>query len=80
MLRLTVTSKQSPTDVMRRARAFFGDGGLGLEASMDAAGLQFTGGGGFVTLVLSDEDGKTLVDVSTREFDQQVKRFAKQIA
>lgn len=80
MLRLTVTTKHTPTEVMRRARAFFGVGGLGLEPSDVAAGVSFSGAGGFVTLALADEDGSTVVDISTREFDQPVRRFAREIA
>jgi hypothetical protein len=79
MLRLTVTSKHPPAEIMRRARAFFGAGGVGLEPSDGATGISFTGAGGFVTVVLADEDGKTLVDLSTREFDHQVRRFARAI-
>ncbi len=79
MLRLTVTTKHTPTEIMRRARSFFGEGGLGLAPSDGAAGISFTGAGGFVTIALADENGKTVVDLSTREFDEQVRRFARQI-
>ena len=80
MLRLTVTTKRTPVEVMREARRFFGREGFGLQPSIVDNGLSFTGGGGFVTIALFDENGKTLVDLSSREFDDPVKRFAREIA
>jgi hypothetical protein len=78
MLRLTVNTKKSPTEVTEEARRRFAEG-LGLRAEEANLGITFSGAGGYVTLVFESQDGGTLVDISTSEFEDAVRKFAGEI-
>jgi hypothetical protein len=80
MLTLTVETRKSPDDVARKLSAFFGPPGLGLEPTREGNRHCFTGGGGHVIANVSKADGKTCVDLETREFEEQVKEFARAVA
>ncbi|MBM3139616.1 MAG: hypothetical protein FJZ92_05225 [Chloroflexi bacterium] len=81
MLRLTVNTKRAPVEVLREARRFFGEGGLGLTPSQAEAGVSFEGAGGYVTVRFEpNAAGETIVDLSTREHEWAVRRFAREIA
>ncbi|MDH4208103.1 MAG: hypothetical protein OEV76_04440 [Anaerolineae bacterium] len=68
-------SKLSTSEVLARTEQYFGAGGLGLEVtSRDDCCLSLTGGGGHVTVTVSEGE-KTSVDVETQEWDYQVKEF-----
>jgi hypothetical protein len=80
MLNLEVKTKLSTEEVTRRARRFFGKGGLGLEVSEENPQcLSFEGGGGYVTATLCAEGDKTRVTLVTQEWDFQVKEFASSL-
>lgn len=80
MLRLTVNTKKSQDEVLREAEKHFGDRGLGLQAEEADERVTFTGAGGYVTVAFEHEDGKTVVDISSREFDDPVRKFARKIS
>jgi hypothetical protein len=78
--RYGVETKTSPEEIIRRAMSFFGQGGVGLEVSdCGSRSATFVGGGGHV-LVHVSEGEKTEVELVTREWDYDVKRFMRQIA
>ncbi len=80
MLNLEVKTKLSIEDVTKRAKRFFGKGGLGLEVSEENPQcLSFEGGGGYVTATLCAEGDKTRVTLVTQEWDHQVKEFASSL-
>ena len=75
------TVKKDLKKVKDEAKKFFGADGLGLELKTDEdCCLSFEGGGGHVSLALSNENKKeTTVEVETREWDYQAKQFLKKI-
>jgi hypothetical protein len=74
-MRYGLETKLSTTEVLNRAERYFGEGGLGLEVtSRDECCISLAGGGGHVTVTLTEGD-KTSIDVETREWDYQVKKF-----
>jgi hypothetical protein len=74
-MRYGTETKLSTSEVLDKAEAYFGEGGLGLEVtSRDKCCISLVGGGGQVTVTVT-EGKKTSVDVETQEWDYQVKRF-----
>ena len=64
-----------PSEVLDLVEEYFGEGGLGLEVtSSDDCCISLAGGGGHVTVTVTEGE-KTVVDLETREWDYQVKRF-----
>ena len=79
MARYGVTTKQSPEEVIRKAVAFFGKDGTGLEViDQGRCCARFEGGGGYVSVTVTEEDG-TRVELVTREWDYDVKKFVRQV-
>jgi hypothetical protein len=75
-----VETKLSPEQVIERAAAYFGEGGLELEITeQDPCCITLTGGGGHVTVTASAEEKMTNVRLETREWDYHVKRFMEEI-
>lgn len=63
-----------------RAKEFFGPGGYGLKTTDQGDECAtFEGGGGDVRITTCHEDGMTTVDMETREWENQVKEFARKI-
>lgn len=80
MLRLSTTTKLSPEETIKRAVAFFGPGGHGLEVTEQAAdGVSFEGGGGGVSMTTSTEGKETSVELLSQEWDYQAKEFIRAI-
>ncbi|MDA1003002.1 MAG: hypothetical protein O3B31_06595 [Chloroflexi bacterium] len=79
MLRLAVNTKKSPEEVMREAHQQFGKHGLGLEVNEAGGRVTFSGAGGYVTIAFENDGGKTVVDISSREFDEPVRKFARKL-
>ena len=74
-MRYGLETKLSTTEILNRAERYFGEGGLGLEVtSHDDCCISLAGGGGHVTVTVTEGD-KTSIDVETREWDYQVKKF-----
>lgn len=83
MIRITKPTRLKPQDVIQHAADFFGKGGEGLtEKEHNACCISFEGSGGYVTVAVVDEDRQDrqrIVDVETREFEYQAKRFLESI-
>lgn len=76
MLKIARQTRLKPIEVIERAVTFFGQGGQGLtETQRNACCVSFEGGGGFVSVSITEEDDRHSVDVETREYEYQVKRF-----
>lgn len=76
MIRIARQTRLKPTDIIDRASDFFGEGGEALEEKeRNPCCISFEGAGGYVTVSVVDEDSHRMVDVETREFEYQVKRF-----
>jgi uncharacterized protein (AIM24 family) len=74
-VRYATETTLSTSQVLDRASEYFGEGGLGLvETSRDDCCISLEGGGGHVTVTVTEGD-KTSVDVETSEWDYQVKKF-----
>jgi hypothetical protein len=52
---------------------------LGLKGSKDESCRSYVGGGGHVKLNCCKKDDQTIVEIETREWDQVVKKFLKEI-
>jgi hypothetical protein len=80
MLNLEVRTKLSQEEVSQRLKKFFGKGGLGLEITEETPQcISFEGGGGHVTAVLCLDENKTRIDLETREWENQVKKFVSSL-
>ena len=76
-----VETKLSPEEVIEKAKVLFGEAGLGLEmVEKNPCCVTFTGGGGYVTVTASAKEKKTVVDLETREWDYDVKRFMRALS
>lgn len=78
MLSLTLQTDRDPDDVARRLEAYFGTGGIGLDAEKDEDCYTFVGGGGHVSARVSRDGGGTCVDLETQEFEREVRQFARE--
>lgn len=80
MARYGVETKLDPEEVIQEAVTFFGEGGVGLEVTdRSPCCATFAGGGGHVSVTV-DAGDKTEVELVTREWDYDVKRFVRRIA
>jgi len=80
MINLEVNTSLSEEDVRKRLIAFFGKDGQGLDLKEDSSDcLNFQGSGGFVNAVVCPSGGKTKIELSSQEWDQQVKDFASKL-
>ena len=80
MLRIAKQTRLKPTDIIERASKFFGEGGERLEETeRNICCISFEGAGGYVAVSVVDEDKHRMVDVETREFEYQAKRFLETI-
>ncbi len=80
MINLSKMSKLSREDVIKKAVGYWGPGGYGLTVSHQEEGYaSFEGGGGGVEVATREKDGKTEVDIMSREWDIQAKDFLGKI-
>lgn len=80
MLKLNVRTKRKPDEVVKKALEFFGSGGYGLKVTEQSdTCAYFEGGGGGVAVITGTDDKGTSVDLETREWEYQVKEFARKI-
>lgn len=84
MGRYSVKTKLSPEEVVKKAKAYFGEGGTGLEVTEEGACcISFEGGGGFISVSMdadAEESELTEVELTTREWTFDVKQFMKVIS
>lgn len=80
MLRMGKETKHTPQEVLTKAEDFFGPDGTGLKiTSRGPHAMQFTGGGGFVLVQVEPKGEGSEIDIQTREWDYDVKRFLRKI-
>jgi len=80
MIHITKKTTHSADEVLRRASGFFGPKGLGLaEKAGDACCTSFEGCGGYVLVTVVESEGKREVDIESKEWDYQAKRFLEMI-
>ncbi len=80
MLKLNVRTKRNPDEVVKKALEFFGSGSYGLRVTKQTdTCVSFEGGGGGITVTACTDDKGTSVDLETREWEYQVKEFARKI-
>ena len=78
MLRIGKDTTQRPQDVLAKATSFFGPGGTGLKViPRGPHTLAFTGGGGFVLVHAKPKDKGSEIDIQTREWDYDARRFLR---
>lgn len=76
MLHITKATALSPDEIIKRASDFFGNKGLGLEEKeRNSCCITFEGGGGYVSIAVVEEGKPRAVDIESREWEYQVKRF-----
>jgi hypothetical protein len=76
----SVKTKKSPEEVVEQAKTYFGEEGLGLSISGEnPCCVTFEGGGGHVSVTASQEEGKTEVELETREWDYHVQKFMGEV-
>lgn len=76
MIRITKQTRLKTEDIIKRASTFFGKGGEALEEKQrNLCCISFEGAGGYVTVSVIEEDKYRTIDVETREFEYQAKRF-----
>ncbi len=77
MARYGKETRRPPEQVLERALAFFGPGGLGMTVeAQDECSIRLGGGSGYVVVqALLCDSGRTSVTLETREWDAQAVRF-----
>ena len=80
MLHIAKKTRLNREDIINRASKYFGKYGEGLtETCRNFCGISFEGIGGYVSTTVTDEKQFRMVDVETREFEYQAKRFLEKI-
>ena len=80
MLRISKQTKLKPQKILEQAANYFGEGGLGLtEKEQNPCCIYFEGVGGYISINILDEDKYREVEVESREWDYQAKRFLEKI-
>lgn len=80
MLRIAKQSRLSPEEIIDRASKYFGNGGEQLEEKeRNRCCISFEGSGGYVSISIVEETKNRTVDVETREFEYQAKRFLERL-
>jgi hypothetical protein len=80
MLKLNVRTKSKAEEVVKKALEFFGPGGYGLKVTEQSdTCAHFEGSGGGIEVTACSDDEGTSVDIETREWEYQVKEFARKI-
>ncbi len=76
MLRISKTTRLKPDVIIAKAENYFGANGEQLEPrDRNPCCITFAGGGGYVTLTVVSEGKKSTVELETREFEYQARRF-----
>ena len=76
MIKIAKQTKMGVEEVIDMASRFFGESGEGLEEKeRNPCCISFEVYGGYVSISVVDEEKMRIVDVETREFEFQAKRF-----
>ena len=80
MIRMAKQTRLKREEIIARAVEFFGENGEQLdEKDRNPCCIYFEGGGGYVAISIAEESKKRTLDIETREFEYQVKRFLKSL-
>lgn len=81
LLRMGKKTSESKEAVLKKAVVFFGVGGTGLQLVQQSDNLvRLTGGGGHVQVEVTPlADGRSEIDIQTRDWEHDVKRFLEKI-
>ena len=80
MIRIAKQTRLKPEDIIVKAVKFFGKEGEQLEEKeRNPCCVCFEGSGGYVSISVVDESKMRTVDVETREFEYQLKRFIEML-
>ena len=80
MIRIAKQTRLSAGDIIERASKYFGKGGEELqETQRNPCCISFEGAGGYVSVSVVDEAKHRNVDVESREFEYQARRFLEKI-
>ena len=80
MIHISKKSRLSPGEIVAKASRYFGKGGEGLdETERGPCCVSFSGAGGYVTVMVVEENDQREVDIESREFEYQVKRFLESV-
>jgi hypothetical protein len=80
MIRISKKSRLKPDEILGKASRYFGKGGEGLdETERGPCCVSFSGAGGYVTVTVTEGGGQREVDVESREFEYQAKRFLESV-
>jgi hypothetical protein len=81
MTRYSTISKKSVQKVVEAVDQYFGANGLGLKNnSQDNCCLSYTGGGGYVSITIKDNNGKIEVELDVIEWDAHIPGFLRKIS
>jgi hypothetical protein len=76
MLRIAKKTRLTPEAVFAKAARHFGSGGEGMqETERGPCCICFAGAGGYVTVTVAEENNQREVEVESREFEYQARRF-----
>ena len=80
MLKLSISTKLKPEEVIKKALGFFGPDGHGLKVTEQSdTCASFEGGGGGVEVTTCTDEKGTSVDLETREWEYQIQEFARML-
>ncbi len=80
MLKISKQTRLKPEQVLEQAANYFGKNGLGLdEKERNPCCIYFEGAGGYISINILEEDKQRAVEVESREWDYQAKRFLEKI-
>jgi len=76
MIKIAKQIELDSEEIIAQASKFFGKDGEELEEiERNPCCISFEGGGGYVSILISDEDKRRMVVIETREFEYQAKQF-----
>ena len=76
MIKIAKQTRLASKEIIDQASKYFGKDGERLEEKeRNPCCISFEGGGGYVSILISDQEKHRMVDVETREFDYQSKQF-----
>jgi len=79
MIRIAKTSRLTTDEIIHRASTFFGEGGEGLKQTSRQDCCVSFAGGGHVSVFVADDKTHRTVEVESREFEYQAKRFLESV-
>lgn len=80
MIRIAKKTRLNAEEIIDRAVEFFGEKGEQLDRrDRGRCCINFEGGGGYVAISIVEESKRRTVDVETREYEYQVKRFLESL-